>query len=389
VLLAGGVFIVLEHAVGLAQNHGHEVTIVQTHDDSIEHRYPHLDALELRTIDEVEGRSFDVAVATWWDTVYFLPRVHAAAYSHFVQSLEDRFYPPHQPAARLRSGAVQVLPVSRIVSAGWLETYFRLLLPDTPVYCVRSGIDKSVFAGPAPGLTLSGAPLRIVIEGPPDVWFKAVPEAIEAVERMSEPHHLTLITGRSDCPPALAAAADHVTSSLSHSQMADVFATTHVLLKLSRVEGMAGPPLEAFHMGATAVVTPVTGHEEYIRHGHNAIVVGYDDPFGTTRALDLLGRDRSLLHTLRSNAHRTAAEWPDWRTATQSMAAALEDLSHHDARVDTMRQLILEIDGITGAHLEAEVVRRERDELRATLNLIFGSRGWKLLERVRHLLGRT
>jgi hypothetical protein len=171
--------------------------------------------------------------------------------------------------------------------------------------------------------------------------------------------------------------------------MADVFATTHVLLKLSRVEGMAGPPLEAFHMGATAVVTPVTGHEEYIRHGHNAIVVGYDDPFGTTRALDLLGRDRSLLHTLRSNAHRTAAEWPDWRTATQSMAAALEDLSHHDARVDTMRQLILEIDGITGAHLEAEVVRRERDELRATLNLIFGSRGWKLLERVRHLLGRT
>ena len=119
--------------------------------------------------------------------------------------------------------------------------------------------------------------------------------------------------------------------------------------------------------------------------------MGYDNPFGTTRALDLLGRDRELLHTLRANAHRPAAAWPDWASATRSMAAALEDLVSRDdfAHVDTVRQLVLEIDGITGAHLEGEAVRRERDELRATLNLVFGSRGWKALERARHLLGRT
>jgi glycosyltransferase involved in cell wall biosynthesis len=230
-----------------------------------------------------------------------------------------------------------------------------------------------------------------VIEGPPDVWFKAVPEAVGAVQRMSEPHHLTLITGRSDCPPRLAAVADEVAAGLSHDQMADVLAMSHVLLKLSRVEGMAGPPLEAFHMGATAVVTPVTGHEEYIRHGHNAIIVGYDDPYGTTRALDLLGRDRDLLQSLRVNAHRTAATWPDWPTATRSMSAALEDLvsQRGTSHVDAARQLILEIDGLTGAYQDAETMRRERDELRATLNLDFTSRGWKALERLRRLLGRA
>ena len=65
---------------------------------------------------------------------------------------------------------------------------------------------------------------------------------------------------------------------------------------------MYGPPLEAFHMGATCVTTEVTGHEEYIEHGVNALVCDWDDPRGTARQLDLLARDRVLLHTLRLGA---------------------------------------------------------------------------------------
>ena len=34
--------------------------------------------------------------------------------------------------------------------------------------------------------------------------------------------------------------------------MADLYAQTDVVLKLSSVEGMFGPPLEGFHRGATA-----------------------------------------------------------------------------------------------------------------------------------------
>jgi len=389
VLLAGGIFIVLEHALGLSEEHGYEVTIVQTHDDPVEHHYPSLGALELTTVDEVSGRSFDLAVATWWDTVYRLPRVDARGYAHFVQSLEDRFYEAHETGSRLRAGAVQALPLPRIVSAGWLERYFEALLPASPVYCVRSGVDKSVFASPAPKVTPRNGPLRIVVEGPPDVWFKAVPEAVEAVERMSEPRHLTLVSGPSEFPPELAALADDVAGGLSHAEMARLLGETHVLLKLSRVEGMAGPPLEAFHMGATAVLTPMTGHDEYAQHGYNSLIVGYDDPFGATRALDLLSRNRDLLHALRVNAHRTASEWPDWPTSTRVMADALEQISaRHTGLVDATRQLILETDVATGADLGSEELRRERDALRATLDLILGSRGWRALELLRRLLGR-
>ncbi len=51
------------------------------------------------------------------------------------------------------------------------------------------------------------------------------------------------------------------------------------------------------------MVTPVTGHDEYVAHGENGLVVDWDDPRGTTRALDLLAADRALLHRLR------AARW--------------------------------------------------------------------------------
>ena len=96
-----------------------------------------------------------------------------------------------------------------------------------------------------------------------------------------------------------------------------------VVLKLSRVEGMFGPPLEGFHMGATCVVTPVTGHDEYVEHGENGLVVDWDDLRGTARALDLLARDRALLHRLRWGALATARGWPSWEQQGTVMAAAL------------------------------------------------------------------
>ena len=105
--------------------------------------------------------------------------------------------------------------------------------------------------------------------------------------------------------------------------MAELYSQTDVVLKLSRVEGMFGPPLEGFHRGATCVVTAVTGHEEYVEHGWNGLVADWDDPRGTGRLLDLLARDRRLLHFLRSNALATAKAWPSPEQSSDFMAAAL------------------------------------------------------------------
>ncbi|MDP9345685.1 MAG: hypothetical protein M3P44_08165, partial [Actinomycetota bacterium] len=44
---------------------------------------------------------------------------------------------------------------------------------------------------------------------------------------------------------------------------------------------------------------------------------------GTARQLDLLARDRDLLHELRTNALETARGWPSWDQAGRLMAEAL------------------------------------------------------------------
>jgi hypothetical protein len=94
---------------------------------------------------------------------------------------------------------------------------------------------------------------------------------------------------------------------------------------------MFGPPLEGFHAGATCVTTEVTGHDEYVEHGWNALLCDWDDPRGTARQLDLLARDRSLLHFLRCNALETARRWPTWEQQGQFMAVALERIVREPA----------------------------------------------------------
>jgi glycosyltransferase involved in cell wall biosynthesis len=185
---------------------------------------------------------------------------------------------------------------------------------------VRNGIDKDVFVSPAEVEPNVDKPLRILVEGHPSVWFKGVNEAVAAASAVSGNRRVTVVTPERDL---IDAPADRISGPIPHRDMAGLYADTDVVLKLSRVEGMFGPPLEGFHMGATCVTTEVTGHDEYIVHGHNALLCDWDDLHGTTRQLELLGRDRRLLHELRCNALATAKGWPSWHQSTQFMAIAL------------------------------------------------------------------
>lgn len=343
ILLAGGIYIVLEHARRLASDHDFDVTVVLTEDAFVHHPFPSVDQLEFLSLAEAADHRFDIAVATWWETVFSLPSVNAERYVHFIQSLEDRFYDVHADWARARAGAPQMLPLTFVTAARWLGEQLRAFQPGARCYYVRSGIDKDTFRPQDPVPATPKVPLRIVVEGPADVWFKGVPETIEAISKMREKRHLTVVTGDGSLPAKLEAQADSVRTKLMHSEMADLFAESHVLVKLSRVEGMAGPPLEAFHKGATAVLAPVTGLDEYAVHGWNCQLVGYDDLGGTARTLDLLARDRPLLHVLRSNAAETARAWPDWRQSTTVLAGILRHIAKTPPPADpaTTRQLIL------------------------------------------------
>jgi glycosyltransferase involved in cell wall biosynthesis len=320
--LSGGVGVVVQHARRLSELDGWDVTLVQVREDDGPswHGYEHLPHLHVRSREQALSEHYDVAVATWWETTFTLFELSADRYAYFVQSLEDRFY-RHEEAGRLGASLTFDLPVAFITEAGWIVETLKGLRPDAPCYLVPNGIDKQVFA-PADHVEPSNdEPLRIMIEGSPGAWFKHVHSAIHAAAAMQEPHHVTVVCG--DRKTLGEVPADEVVGPLSHPEMAELYGRTHVLLKLSSVEGMFGPPLEGFHKGATCVVTPVTGHEEYVEHGVNGLLCDWDDLRGTARQLDLLARDRELLHALRTNALDTARAWPDWEQCSAQMADAL------------------------------------------------------------------
>lgn len=322
--LSGGVGVVVEHASQLARRHGFDVSLVLTQQQAEpDWAFRGLDHLHVVPLADARSQAFDVAVSTWWETTDHLFDLSASRYASFVQSLEDRFYRPEEPE-RMAAALTLDLPVRFVTEARWIARALEALRGERVLF-VRNGVAKDVFVSPAAAPVALHGPLRVLVEGSARIAFKGVTEALAATQAMAQPCSVTLVTP--DREGEVPDGADAVMRAVDHREMARLYAAHDVVLKLSRVEGMFGPPLEGFHMGATCVVTPVTGHEEYVRHGVNGLVVDWDDVRGTARMLDLLARDRALLHRLRMGALATARTWPSVEQSGAFMALALRRIA--------------------------------------------------------------
>jgi glycosyltransferase involved in cell wall biosynthesis len=313
---SGGVKVILAHARGLRAA-GIEAELVVT--GGGEAAAP--DGLTARRLEDARTTDYDWAVATWWETAAALYEVRAARRLVFLQSFEQRFYAQDEPLERQGAAAVLCLPVDFVAISDWMGAVLSELRPDARWRVVRNGIEKERFAGRrrSPG----DGPLRVLVEGQPTLWFKGVGDAVAAVRAMGEPAHLTLVALD---PAGVGVDADRVVGGLSPDEMAGLYSQSDVLLKLSRVEGLPLPPLEAAHAGVPSVVAPFGAHADFVEHGRNGLVVGYDDVPGTARALDLLAADRELLERLSRGALELAESWPDERDAGAAFADALREL---------------------------------------------------------------
>jgi glycosyltransferase involved in cell wall biosynthesis len=359
--LSGGVGVVVEHARQLTR-HGIETTLVLARErEDPDWRFRGLGEVAVLSLHQAREQRFDIAIATWWETTEALYELNAQRRAYFVQSLEDRFYFPDDPH-RQGAALTQDLPVHVITEARWIAQTLEELrgVAAERALLVRNGISKDVFTSPAQLDVRLHDPLRIVIEGNPNVWFKGVGDSLASVRAMNEPRHVTVVAAARGFDTT---GADEVIGPLSHEEMAALYARSDVVLKLSRVEGMFGPPLEGFHMGATCVVAAVTGHEEYVEHGVNGLVVDWDDPRGTARALDLLARDRALLHRLRLGALATARAWPSWEQAGTMMAGALREIARRPQPAVEPALAALLADTRAAVERQALVVA-QRDRLR-------------------------
>lgn len=386
---SGGVAVALGHAARLADRPEFEVDVVVT--DGV----PHGTAVAL---EDACTHSYDVAIATWWRTAEATWQLDAARRVLLLQGPDDRHYRQDETLQRLAAELPLRMPFDLIAVSSWLGQLAEAARPGASCRVVPTGIDKETFKAtrrPSPANTF-----RVLVEGQPSLWFKGVRDALEAVRAMQHDATVTLVALDPDSADGIEA--DRVVGGLGPQEMAALYAEHDVLLKLSRFEGFGLAPLEAFHVGIPCVVTPYGGHVDYVEHGKNGLIVGFDDIPATTRWLDRLASDRALLKRLAAGAVQTAARWPDPSESTDLFAEALEesvrspppDTSSAIAAMACLVRAEAELGHAQVRHLagslawnEAEVVhqRRELERLNDLVVELFRSRDEcaEMLERER------
>ncbi|MEZ5184639.1 MAG: glycosyltransferase [Candidatus Nanopelagicales bacterium] len=311
--ISGGSYVIFEHALH-AQRHGCEVVVVPLFDMAAvaPDWHPALRELEFTTFEQIADRDFDVAIATWWPTVFELPKVRFRHAIYFVQSAESRFYAVG--ADRDSAGLAELtytFGIPAITIATWLQMYLGFQ-HDAISFLCHNGIDKTRYAPDGPTLAPRRTQgLRVLVEGS-TAAMKGVAAAVGAAkDGGADEVWLLTPSDISEYPGC-----DRVISRIPAEQTAQVYRSCDVMLKLSQVEGMYGPPLEMFHCGGTVVTNNVTGSDEFIQDGVNALVVPTGDLTAAADAVRRLRESEDLRTALQRNALRTAAAWPDWNAAS-------------------------------------------------------------------------
>jgi glycosyltransferase involved in cell wall biosynthesis len=339
VRISGGSNVIIEYASALSR-FGHEVDLLTNGACDVEGArwHPRLKALRIRDLGEVrDDEEFDFAFATWWLTFFDLHRVRSRVYGYLNQSVESRFH--EEPHYKLLNRCTYSLPLLMVTEARWIEEFIRAVQPDARTVRIRNGLSRENFPRVEAPPEHAG-PLRVLVEGPWEVPFKGVAETFEIL-REAQARGVRFETGwltanGGGARPSVGQQRVEVREDVPIDRVRDVLRSYDVMLKLSRVEGMYGPPLEMFSQGGTAITYTVTGSDEYAVHGHNAFLV---EPFNRGSIigyLDLLSRRPEVLSALRANALATARAYPGWEESGAELARLLEQLVE---------------DGYTNAHL--------------------------------------
>ncbi|MEG7408106.1 glycosyltransferase family 4 protein [Serratia marcescens] len=321
--ISGGTNVIFEHATRMRKN-GDDITII-TEDKPNDKRlqwFPGAEKMTWMDYSEAADKQFDLVIATWWRTVFYLHKINAKKYAFFVQSIESRFYPEGEVTLRTLVDLTYSLQVNFITEATWIKEYLKEHF-DQDALLVRNGISKDYFNdGIKPKVPRAPEKLRVLVEGPLNVSFKNTELAVELC-RQSRADEVWFVTSTEiGAYPNV----DRLFSRVPISEIGSIYASCDVLVKLSTVEGMFGPPLEIYHTGGTSISYDVTGYDEYIEHNVNGLVSFSRQNQEIIEFINRLKDNPNELAQLKANALATAEKWPDWENSSKEFAAACEQL---------------------------------------------------------------
>lgn len=328
--ICGGNYVIFQHAEYLLRqgNDIYMISIFPPNDFDLSW-HPAGSKFKWIWIDELTGYEiFDLAIATWWITATNIYRIRAKQYCYFVQSIESRFFPEDDLPNKYYAESTYSLNLPVITEASWIKAYLENKKKSQNIFLVKNGIRKDIYT-PFGDTYPKGNGFRVLVEGPVDVFFKNVPKAVDLVSKSQASECWLLTSSPINNFPGV----DRVFSQVPIQEVAKIYRSCDLLVKLSTVEGMFGPPLEMMHCGKPCVVFAVTGHDEYIINGINGIVIEAGHDKEVISAINRIIENRDLYKSLCKGSIKTASEWIDWNTSSLQFSEALNVIFRAEKKV--------------------------------------------------------
>ncbi|MDD5650285.1 MAG: glycosyltransferase [Candidatus Nanoarchaeia archaeon] len=309
--ISGGVAVIVKHA-NLLLKKGYHVFLLSVNEKEkgwiqwIDNVVP---IFSLKTIGRHMIEDVDILVMTYWETVKYAKNISAKRKVYFVQSDERKFYSDKQKIKEVNN--TYSLQFEYMTEAKWIQKWLKEEFNFSSYY-VPNGIDLSLFYKIPQNENRKR--LRVLLEGAISIPFKGVADAHKAVRNLD--CEIWIVSN--DGVPPKDWRCDRFFKSVPMSKMKEIYSSCDILLKMSKVEGFFGPPMEAMACGCAVVISKCPGYDEYIEHDKNAIVVEKGDIAGASNAVKLLLSNVVLRNKLIKNGFETVKNW-SWDKTLESL----------------------------------------------------------------------
>jgi O-antigen biosynthesis protein len=301
--VSGGVAVIIQHANRLIKR-GYDVMLISEDDKTkIKWMKCYAQVIPLHTRHSYYLDNIDLLIATGWSTAKYLKQIDSKRKLYFIQSDERRFFEKGEEKTIKKVEKTYKSDYEFFTEAIWIQKWLKDEF-NKDAYYVPNGLDQEIFYKTKP-LQKKNKKIRILLEGPICIWFKGMTDAYYSVKDLD--CEIWIVSGAGK-PPSYWRY-DRFFEGIPIEKMKKVYSSCDILLKMSRVEGFFGPPLEAMTCGCVPVVSKVTGYDEYIKDGYNALVIEMGDTEGAKKAIQKLIDNPKLMESLKKNGKKTASEW--------------------------------------------------------------------------------
>lgn len=310
--ISGGIGVVFKHADMLI-NAGHDVTILNVGPVGDGNWFPNRISPIIHITDLLSSHlvNIDMLFATEWSTVAYLEKFSAKRKLYFVQSDERRFY--DEPEKKSAVHATYQMDLEFVTEAHWIRHMLRYEFSKNSYY-VPNGLDPEYFYEGDPIKSRVKDRVRVLLEGPICIPFKGMADSYAAIKDLD--CEIWIVSSAGKPPPEWRY--DKFFEAVPFVEMRKIYSSCDIFLKMSRVEGFFGPPLEAMACGCAVVVGKVTGYDEFIVHEHNALVVEQGDIHSASNSIKKLIDEPNLRQRLVNNGYITAKNWT-WHQSARCM----------------------------------------------------------------------